>query len=61
MTKVIYICDRCKKEVDWIYNFPNQILLEGKTINVYEGEVELCEKCAQGLVNLIKSYERGEV
>lgn len=60
MTKVIYCCDRCKKEVDWVYNFP-KILLQGKTINVYEGETELCAECARGCIDLIKEYEKGEV
>lgn len=60
MTKVIYVCDRCKKEVEWVYDFP-KILVQGKAINVYEGEVELCEDCAQGCIDLIKKYEKGEV
>lgn len=60
MTKVIHTCDRCKKEVDWVYEFP-KLLVQGNAINVYEGKAELCKECAQGCIDLIKKYEKGEV
>lgn len=46
MTKVIHICDQCKKEVDWVYEMP-RLVLEGLKINLYPARIELCENCAK--------------
>ena len=59
MKKTICICDRCKKEVDWVYTVP-RLIVEGLNINIYEGKVELCEKCARNLIALTEEFERGE-
>lgn len=60
MKKTIYICDRCKKEVDWVYQVP-RLRVEGLNINIYDGKVELCEKCARNLIAIKEEYERGEL
>lgn len=46
MTKVIHICDQCKKEVDWVYEMP-RLVLEGLKISLYPTRMELCENCAK--------------
>lgn len=60
MKKVIYVCDRCKKEVDWVYEMP-RLIVEGLNIGVYNGRTELCEKCARGLIAIKEEFERGEL
>ena len=60
MRKVVYICDRCKKEVNWVYQVP-RLKIEGLVITAYEGKVELCEKCARGLIAIKEEFERGEL
>jgi hypothetical protein len=60
MKKTICICDRCKKEVDWLYKMP-RLRVEGLNINIYDGEVELCEKCARNLIAIKEEFERGEL
>ena len=51
MTKMIKICDRCKKEVDWLYSFPMLniagLVLEQPT------QSELCSKCVRDIINII--------
>lgn len=46
MTKTIYVCDKCKKEVSHVYDMP-RLLCEGLLINIYPSKVELCEECAK--------------
>lgn len=58
MKKIIYICDRCKKEVKWLYEVP-RLIVEGLKINIYNGEVELCEKCTRNLIAIKEDFERG--
>ena len=60
MRKVIYICDRCKKEVDWVYQIP-RLVVEGLSINIHDGKAELCEKCARNLIGIKEEFERGEL
>lgn len=58
MKKTIYICDRCKEEVKWVYQMP-LLKIEGLNITVYEGKNELCEKCARQLIAIQKDFEEG--
>lgn len=58
MKKMIYICDRCKEEVKWVYQMP-LLKIEGLNINIYDGRVELCEKCARQLIAIKEDFERG--
>lgn len=60
MTKIIKICDRCKKEVDWLYTLP-RIVIAGLKVETYEGKTELCEKCARNCIGIMESYQRGEL
>ena len=47
MKKTIYICDRCGKEVSWVYSMP-KMMLEGLKINLYnDPDNELCKDCAK--------------
>ena len=58
MKKTIYICDRCKEEVDWLYKVP-RLVIEGLDINIYNSKVELCEKCARQLIAIKEDFEEG--
>lgn len=58
MTKIIKICDKCGKEVKWLYEIP-EFRIEGLNINIYNGSQELCEHCARKLVEMIKNYDKG--
>jgi hypothetical protein len=58
MKKMIYICDRCKEEVNWVYQMP-LLKIEGLNINVYDGKTELCEKCARQLIAIKEDFEEG--
>ena len=60
MTKVIKICDRCKKEADWLYTLL-RIVIAGLTVETYKGETELCEKCARNCIEIMEEYQRGEL
>ena len=60
MKKTICICDRCKKEVDWLYQVP-RLIVEDLNISIYDGKVELCEKCARNLIAIKEEFERGEL
>lgn len=56
MTKRIKICDKCNKEVNWLYNAP-KIWIEGYNLMMVEGnKVELCENCMRDLINIIDSF-----
>lgn len=57
MTKWIHICDKCKKEVDWLYEIPFYHI-DGKVINAKVSNQELCKKCAQELVDTINNYSK---
>lgn len=52
MTKTVYICDSCKREVGWLYKMPRMIV-EGNAVNFYNPERELCNECAR---KAIRSY-----
>lgn len=58
MRKTICICDRCRKEVDWLYKVP-RLVVECLNINIYKSEVELCDKCARELIAIKEDFERG--
>lgn len=49
MTKSIKICDRCGREVKWLYEMP-RFSLEGLTIKFYTPRFELCEDCARDAI-----------
>ena len=51
MRKVTYTCDRCAKEIDIRTDY---VSCEIGIIDDFEPD--LCEKCAQGLDELIKAY-----
>ena len=57
MRKTINICDRCGREVKWLYSMP-VIKIEGYNMEVYYcGEgcddlPELCENCARKAISV---------
>lgn len=57
MTKTIKVCDKCNKEVKWLYKFPS-IRKEGLTIHVDDGKMELCESCLDNLLDKIRKYTK---
>ena len=51
MKKTIYVCDRCGKEVDWVYSMP-RLILEGLKISLYnDPKSELCKGCAEYVIS----------
>lgn len=60
MTKTIRICDKCNKEVEWLYKVPD-ISIEGLNLKVSEGnKTELCKGCMCELINTIRKFHKGE-
>lgn len=46
-----YICDRCGKEVKWLYSMP-KMMLEGLKISLYnDPKSELCKDCAEYVIS----------
>lgn len=60
MTKTIKVCDKCNKEVKWVYPVP-QIQIAGYTLTIREGhKAELCENCMNNLIDVIRSFHKTE-
>ncbi len=62
MTIIKKICDRCEKEVDWLYNVP-QFSIQGKRIDIREGcdsDGQLCEDCMWKLIQVIRAFPKGK-
>jgi hypothetical protein len=58
MTKTIKICDKCNKEVEWLYPVPT-IWIEGLNLTIKEGhKVELCKDCMRDLINIIDKFHK---
>lgn len=56
MTKTIKICDKCGKEVNWLYSFP-LIRMEGLNLKFREhARHEMCEKCAKEFIEMYNNY-----
>ena len=56
MTKTVKICDKCNKEVRWLYQVP-RIQIVGYTLEIREGNrAELCETCMHKLINIIDEF-----
>lgn len=56
MTKTIKICDKCGKEVGWLYTFP---LLSIKGLNIQCNNYvqhELCKECAEDFIEKYDKY-----
>lgn len=56
MTKTIKICDKCGKEVNWLYKFP---LMHIKGLNLDVDNYiyhEMCEECAEEFVDMYNHY-----
>lgn len=58
MTKTIKICDKCNKEVEWLYPVP-QIWIEGLNLTIKEGhKAELCKDCMHNLIDIINKFHK---
>lgn len=58
MTKTTKICDKCDKEVAWLYKVP-RIWIDGLTLTIKEGnKAELCKECMQDLINVIDKFHK---
>jgi hypothetical protein len=56
MTKTIKICDRCKKEVDWLYKI-GRYHINGFNIEILPNNPqEICESCAREFVDLVNNF-----
>lgn len=59
MRKQILVCDHCKKETEWLYNFYH-IHIDGKLVTVdKEGYAEYCKECMLSLCDVINNYKAG--
>ena len=60
MTKTVKICDKCNKEVPWLYRVP-RIQIVGYTLEIREGDkAELCKNCMDNLINIIDEFHKTE-
>lgn len=58
MTKTIKVCDKCNKEVEWLYKVP-RIFIEGLNLTIKEGnKAELCENCMRNLIAMIDNFHK---
>lgn len=55
MTIVKKICDCCHMETDWLFEKP-RIVIEGYTVNLWNGETELCRKCMEYAALMFNEY-----
>jgi hypothetical protein len=59
MTKTIKICDKCNKEVEWLYKVPH-ICVMGLNLKVdnepLRNATELCKDCMQQLIDIIETF-----
>ena len=61
MKKVIKVCDRCKKNVNLLYDIPIYHIIGYKyEIRNLNENYELCEDCAKELNDRIKKFSKGE-
>lgn len=62
MTKIIKICDKCKQEVDWLYEIPF-MFIEGLHVGMYtEGDrvQEFCRECTSELFDKFNHYSKNK-
>ncbi len=59
MTKTLLFCDRCKREVDRLYDFiPAEF--DGSDINLrHDLKVELCKDCVRTMFEMEKEFIAG--
>lgn len=56
MTKTIKICDKCGKEVNWLYEF-RLMRIKGLRLEIDEyGKHELCKECAEVFLDMYNNY-----
>lgn len=61
MKKVIKVCDRCKKNVNWLYDIPIYYIIGYKyEIRNPNEHYELCEDCTKELNDRIQKFSKGE-
>lgn len=58
MKKTIYVCDRCGKEVNWLYEIPT-FRIDGLAFNVLNDcKYEICKECLSYLCDYIDRFGR---
>lgn len=65
MRRLIKTCDRCGKDVDYLYRLPKEFDLYSLNLipNERKGEAEYCIKCAENLLtklNNVLKFKDGE-
>lgn len=62
MRRQVKICDRCGKEVDYLYCFPKEYGLYNLNLIRKErkGEAEYCIECAKNLLTKLNNILKGE-
>jgi hypothetical protein len=60
MTKTIKICDKCKREVKWLFEF-NLLEIKGFKIEVHQyDKYDLCPECAKKFIDMYNHYADSE-
>lgn len=56
MTKTIKICDKCGKEVNWLYTFP-LMHIKGLNLDVDNyAHHEMCKECSNEFLEMYNHY-----
>ena len=55
MIKTIKVCDKCKKEIDWLYPYP-RLFIEGFRLEINLKENSLCRSCLEKLVKMVEDF-----
>lgn len=59
MKKTLLFCDRCKREVDWLYEYI-PVGLDGLTINLRPNlKVEICKDCLKTMLDMEQEFLNG--
>lgn len=58
MTKTIKICDKCGREVNWLFEF-HHVEIKGLRIELREYDKhDLCKECAEKFVDMYNNYAK---
>lgn len=59
MIKTINICDKCKKEVSWLFPYP-KLSIAGFRLKIDLKEDSLCRSCLEKLIKSVEDFGKEE-